>query len=70
MLRRISRLTSVPLARVQDWRALAWALGTTLIAGALAWFAAPESNAFLRVVAGSAILGAAYAALNWKKFLR
>jgi hypothetical protein len=60
----------VPLSRVQDWRALAWALGTALIAAALAWYAAPEGNAFVRVVAGSAILGAAYAAMNWKKVVR
>ena len=58
------------MRRVQDWRALAWALGTTIIAAALAWLAAPEANAFVRVVAGSAILGAAYAAMNWRKFLR
>ena len=70
MLTRVSRLTSVPLARVQDWGALAWALATTLIAAALAWLAAPEGNDFIRMIAGSAILGAAYAAMNWKKFVR
>jgi O-antigen/teichoic acid export membrane protein len=71
MLRRISRQIAIPFSRVQDWRALGWALASAAAAAALAALAVHrflEIDAPLaRVAVGSAILAAAYAALNWRK---
>jgi O-antigen/teichoic acid export membrane protein len=73
-LRRVSRLTGIPLPQLQDWRGLAWSLGSAALAGAAAWFSArhflSEQEAFLRLIAGTAVLATAYAALNCRKFLR
>jgi O-antigen/teichoic acid export membrane protein len=69
-LRRVSRLTGIAFAQLQDWRGLAWSLGTASLAGALAWAVAPQGHALLRVVIGTAVLAAAYAAMNYRKFLR
>ena len=69
-LARVSRRSGIPLARVQNWGALAYALSTAAIAGALAWLAVPETNAFMQLLAGTAVLFTAYAAMNWKRFRR
>jgi O-antigen/teichoic acid export membrane protein len=74
MLTRVSRLTGIGLRRVQDWRALGWALASAVIAAGLAWITVEEllasQGAFVRLVAGTAVLAAAYAAMNLRKFLR
>jgi hypothetical protein len=70
----VSRLTGIPFAQLQDWRELGWSLGTAALAGAVAWFSArhflSEQQVFLRVIAGTAVLAAAYAGMNYRKFLR
>ena len=70
MLRRIATLTGIPLPQLLDWRALAWSLGSAALAGAVAWFFAPEGNVLVRLVAGTAILAAAYAGMNYRRFVR
>jgi O-antigen/teichoic acid export membrane protein len=74
MLRRISRRTGIGLARVQDWSALGWALATAAASAALAWGAVhhflADGTPLVRVVAGSAVLAAAYALLNLRRSLR
>lgn len=69
-LRRVSRLTGIGFAALQDWRALGWFLASAALAGAAAWLVAPSGNPFVRVVAGTAVLAAVYAALNYRKFVR
>ena len=70
MLRRVARKTGIALSRLQDWGALAWALSTAAIAGALAWVVVPETNPYVQLVAGTAVLAAAYAAMNWRRLGR
>jgi O-antigen/teichoic acid export membrane protein len=70
MLRRVSKLTGIAVRRLQDWRGLGWTLAAAILAGGLAWLAAPEGNPFLRLLAGTAILGAAYLAMNGRRILR
>jgi O-antigen/teichoic acid export membrane protein len=71
MLRRISRLTGLSLRRMQDWRSLAWALASAILAGALAWLLAEHalqaSSAFVRAVFGGSVLLLVYALLNLKR---
>ena len=69
-LRRVSRLTGIAFSQLQDWRGLAWSLGSAALAGALAWLVAPQGNALLRLLVGTALLALAYAAMNYRKFLR
>jgi O-antigen/teichoic acid export membrane protein len=70
MLRRVSKLTGIAVRRLQDWRGLGWTLAAAILAGGLAWLAAPEGNPFVRLLAGTAILGAAYLAMNARRILR
>jgi O-antigen/teichoic acid export membrane protein len=71
-LRRVSRLTGIPLAQLQDWRGLAWSAASAAIAGALAWLAVNQflshHGVFIHLVVGTAVLAAAYAALNYRRF--
>jgi O-antigen/teichoic acid export membrane protein len=71
MLRRIASHAGVPFSRVQNWRALGWALATAAAAAALAWLVVHhllQAQAPLaRVVVGGAVLAGAYAALNWRR---
>jgi O-antigen/teichoic acid export membrane protein len=69
-LRRVSRLTGIALAEVQAWRSLGWSLGTAALAGVTAWWLAPQDHALVRLLAGTLILAAVYAALNFRSFLR
>ena len=72
MLRRVAAQTGITLARLQKWGALAWSLATTVLAAALAWLVVREvtESALLRLVAGTAVLGAAYAAMNYRRLGR
>ena len=70
MLRRVARLTGTPLGRLQDWRGLAWTAASALIAAALAWKLTPHGSHFVRLVEGSAILGAVYVLMNWRRILK
>ena len=71
MLRRISRLTGIGLRKLQNWRALAWALFSSVLAGAAAWLLVEHfvqaGGAFARAAIGGVVLLAAYAALNFRK---
>jgi O-antigen/teichoic acid export membrane protein len=64
MLRRVARLSGIPLRELQHWRSLGWTLLTAVIAGALAWAIAPDGKPVLRLLAGSAVLAAGYLAMN------
>lgn len=66
-LRRVARRTGIAFSRLQKWGALSWALVTTCVAAALAWIVVPQMNEFARLVAGAAVLGAAYAAMNYRR---
>jgi O-antigen/teichoic acid export membrane protein len=70
MLRRVAQLTNTPLARLQDWRGLAWTAASAVIAAALAWKLTPHGSHLVRLVEGSAILGAVYVLMNWRRILR
>jgi O-antigen/teichoic acid export membrane protein len=74
MLRRISRQIGVPFSRVQDWRALGWSLASAAASAALAGLVVQQylaqSAPLLRVVAGAALVAAAYSALNLRRGLR
>lgn len=67
MLRRMAKLSGIPLRRLQDWRGLALALGFSIACAAIAWRidrsylgdAAPLE----RLIAGGAVLAAAYGAV-------
>lgn len=73
MLARVARHTGVPLARLQEWRALGWALASAAVAAALAWTMVNgvlEGRGTLgRLAVGAAVLGLVYAAANWRKLL-
>jgi O-antigen/teichoic acid export membrane protein len=68
-LRRVARRTGIPFSRLQSWGALGWALGTACVAAALAWMLVGErlEGPFARLLAGTALLGAAYAAMNYRR---
>jgi O-antigen/teichoic acid export membrane protein len=67
-LRRISRLTATPLARLQSWRALGQALMLAALSSALAWGVVVQffsgSTPLVRLLIGAAVLASAYAATN------
>lgn len=73
-LRRVSRLTGIPFRELQDWRGLGWSLGTASLAGALAWASVQHfffgGSAFVHLSVGTVMLAAAYAAMNYRKFVR
>ncbi len=62
MLRRVSRLTDIPVHRMQNWRALAASLLLAALSALLAWIVAERfvEQALLRLVAGAAIIALAY----------
>jgi len=66
-LRKIARLTGMPLRRLQDWRLLGLLLLCAVCAAALAWSAVEfwfgDARPLLRVAAGATLLAAAYYAL-------
>ena len=70
MLRRVAQLTSTPLARLQDWRGLAWTAASAVIAAALAWKLTPQTSHPIHLVEGCAILGAVYVLMNWRRILK
>jgi len=63
-LKHISRLSGVPMRRLQDWSALASLLGYAVVAAALGWWITASyfgaSPPFIRLLVGGATLGAAY----------
>ena len=69
MLRRVAAQTGISLARLQNWGALAWSLSTAVLAAALARLVVEQTleSPFLRLVAGTAVLGAAYGAMNYRR---
>lgn len=66
-IRRVSRLTGVPFARVQSWRRLGITFAVAALAGALGWVVVeaflPDRGHFLRLMAGATVIGLAY--LPW-----
>jgi len=74
MLRRVARHTGVAFGALQNWRALAWALGSAAASAALAWMFVEHllegRGPLTRLVAGAAILATAYAAANWARLRR
>ena len=67
MLRRISRHTGIPLARLQDWGGLAIALGFAVAAAGVAWaidhYYLAGRAPLERLIAGGAVLAAAYSTI-------
>jgi hypothetical protein len=63
---RIRRRTAIPLARLQDWRALGLLLLSSVLAAALAWRVTGhlgERGPWLRLLAGAATLACVHGAL-------
>jgi len=56
---------------MQDWRSLGWALVSSALSGAAAWFILEHfvmaGGAFARAAAGGAVLLTIYALLNLRK---
>ncbi len=64
MLRHVSRLTGVALARLQDWRGLGLGAVSAMLAAALAWLVvrwAGLDEGLPRLAAGAAVIAAGYA---------
>jgi O-antigen/teichoic acid export membrane protein len=70
VLRRISRITGVPVRSLQHWRSLARCLAWTVVATIGAWLVGHElfadSPIILRLAMGGLVLAAVYGAVNWK----
>lgn len=69
-LRRVAARTGIAFSRLQKWGALGWALATTVLAAALAAVLVNEmlpEGPFMRLLGGTAVLGAAYAAMNYRR---
>jgi O-antigen/teichoic acid export membrane protein len=71
LLRRVAQRTGIRFARIQDWRALGGSLAGAAASAALAWalverFLA-DSGPLVRVVAGGAVLAAAYGLLTLRR---
>jgi O-antigen/teichoic acid export membrane protein len=68
LLRRIARLTGVPLRELQHWRALARTLAEAAGCGLLAWLVAHhflgDAMPLARLAAGTAVLGLSYVGLQ------
>ena len=64
MLRRVARVSGIALRELQHWSGLGWTLVSAVVAGALAWAIAPDGEPVLRLLVGSAVLAAAYLAMN------
>ena len=64
MLRRVARVSGIALRELQHWRRLGWTLVSAAVAGALAWAIAPDGEPLRRLLVGSAVLTAAYLAMN------
>jgi O-antigen/teichoic acid export membrane protein len=66
-LRRISRLTGVPIRGLQNWRTIGLLLAFAAVAAALAWGTVarffPASGLPTRLLAGGAVLASTYAAM-------
>jgi O-antigen/teichoic acid export membrane protein len=71
MLRRVSRQTGISVRELQDWRSLAWALVSSVLAGGFAWLIVENllegANAFTRGASGGICVLIAYALLNLRK---
>jgi O-antigen/teichoic acid export membrane protein len=71
LLRRVSKHTGVPMRELQHWGALLRALVAAVLSGALAWVVVDrllwEAGPFVRLVAGTAVLGAAYLIATWRE---
>lgn len=67
-LRRIARLTGMPMRRLQDWRTLGLLLTFAAFAAALAWGIAARyvaaSDPLVRLVVGATLLAAAFGAMH------
>ena len=70
LLSRVARQTGIPLGKLQDWRSVAWAALTALVAGAVAWLVSPDTTPFWRLAAGFPVLIGVYAALNYRALRR
>jgi hypothetical protein len=74
MLRRVSVRTGIPLRRLQDWGGLALALLFSVLAAGVAWgidrYYLLERAPLERLIAGGAVLAAAYGAILLLKKLK
>jgi len=70
VLRRISRITGVPVRNLQHWKSLARYLAWTLVATLGAWLVGhhlfADSPIILRLAMGAVVLAVVYGAVNWK----
>ena len=68
MLRRVSQQTGIAVSKLQDWRSLAWAFVSSVLAACAAWIVVENfieaGGAFARSAIGGIVLLAAYAILN------
>ena len=68
LVRRVARLTGIPVAALQDWRGLAWRLASAVLCAALAWAAVRQflgdSGPMVRMAVGAALIALMYLPLN------
>ena len=72
VLTRIARISGVPLREQQDWASLAryvaWSAGAAFTAWLTVHYLFGAAPYFVRIVVGASVLGALYAAGNWKRW--
>jgi O-antigen/teichoic acid export membrane protein len=70
VLRRISRITGVPVRNLQHWKSLARYLAWTVVATLGAWLVGhhlfADSPSVVRLAMGAGVLAAVYGAVHWK----
>jgi O-antigen/teichoic acid export membrane protein len=70
-LRRIARVSGIPVRRQQHWRHLARYLGWTVAVAAIAWLFVhrllPESHALVNLAVGATVMAAIYLPVNFKR---
>ena len=70
-LRRIARISGIPVRRQQHWghlaRYLAWTAGVAAISWLCVHGLLPETNAFVNLLAGAAVMAAIYLPVNFRR---
>jgi O-antigen/teichoic acid export membrane protein len=70
-LRRIARISGIPVRRQQHWGHLARYLAWTIAVAAIAWLCVhrlvPETHAVVNLIAGAAVMAAIYLPVNFRR---
>ena len=68
-LRRIARISGIPVRRLQHWKHLARYLAWTVLASASAWVLVQqiEMHSIVRLAAGAAAMALVYLPMNYRR---